>query len=125
MKKILFLWLPLLLLAACEDKKAPEPSKTELLSKNWQMQRFTGNGTAYNVIWRAAEFRTDGTCQFTYSSGNPFNGTWAFNSNETRIIVGREEYTIITLTASQLILEFSDINYKNGTVTYRAEFKPA
>ncbi|MCU0353333.1 MAG: lipocalin family protein [Cytophagales bacterium] len=129
MKKIT--WILVLLvgfLAACNGGgDDPQPSNTELLSKNWQWVKGTVNGAPYtpqNLV--GMEFRADGTYTIRGRNANDSNGTWAFNSNETKIILdGQGELTIITLNANTLVYEFESVNYKDGRVVTRYEFKPA
>lgn len=126
MKKIFLFALLVALVAACNNGDEPAPTRTQLLAKDWQWVRGTINGSPYTPQNLAGMvFRADGTYTIRDRAGSGLNGTWAFNSNETKIILnGQVELNIITLTATTLIYEFESVNYKNGNLTTQYEFKP-
>lgn len=108
MKKILILLLVTsTVLGACK-KDDPEPTRTELISKNWSPSEVYVDGDRVEEeeeeFWKSITFeiRSDKTYTFKTPFGDE-TGVWAFNSDETRIdLDGDEGFTITELNSARL-----------------------
>ena len=107
--------------AGC-SKDDSNPTNTEFLSKAWRIVSVTINGAADTSTDYSA-FRLTFTVDGSYTLASPDGtdtGTWAFNSNETSIVVDAgttDEFTmtIIALAASSLTIEFTESgNFKTA-----------
>jgi hypothetical protein len=97
---ILFVFL-LVFVAGCGKKSETTPSKTELISKNWKMQKVSGEtGGASIVIYERGKtgnmenfdsfslyFVNNGTFTGKDETGEMLAGTWKFSENDTKLTI--------------------------------------
>lgn len=137
-----------LLFAACK-KTNPEPAssgKSQLLAKSWKARQvsFIGAGTTVilylnpaggvQIVEDYSAFQLDFSPSGTYSgkdkNGIAVSGTWAFNSNETGLVLdqgvaGKEKvYTLDQLSESELVMNYSETSAKHGTKTITLSLVP-
>jgi hypothetical protein len=116
----------LLFLFAC--KKEDAKSKTDLLTqKTWMIQKLEtkeGNNPWEDDFptWDACSkddryiFRANNTYEFNEgltkcdpSDPQIFDsGSWSFTNNETKLLIGSDEFTIVSLTETNLILSVQE-----------------
>jgi hypothetical protein len=131
MKKLLHIWFAVLLVSVliagkCKKDEAPEPTKTELITKaSWKFNKaLLAGGADITTLIPAcqrdnvANFASNGTgtndegaskCQ--PSDPQTTNFTWNFQSNESILFVstplftgGSSNFTLVSLTATELVL---------------------
>lgn len=114
-------------LVACkkEETPAPEPTKTELLSRAWKADSILINDQDASAFFPGFQltFRTDNV-YIALVPPDADSGTWTFANGETQIILDpgpdEEVWTIQTLSSTLLRIS-SDIDGD----TFRAQFSPA
>jgi len=112
-------------ISACEELLT-EPTTEELLASDWQLLAVTVNG----VSQPTADYRLDfvGGGNYTVQAPGmdiPNSGTWALNDTETAILLngGAASISIVTVSETELVLTFTQENYKSEQVTFRFEFE--
>lgn len=100
------------------DKKDPEPTKQELIVKDWKMSSVTNNGQPLTSTEFRIKFLSDGAIDFNTPGipGLPNAGTWKLNSNGTSVILNEEIELKINLASNKFTLEYAYTNHKMGTV---------
>jgi hypothetical protein len=119
MKQLSILFILFVLVSSCKKEAVtPTPSaptKKELVSKIWKTKEVYLNGQLatdpYWSSWRY-EIKQNGTFTSTTNIGTT-SGTWAFNSDETKIIfnnsnAGEDNWDILVLDASQFKVKYND-----------------
>lgn len=113
-------WIILLSLLTCFftscDDDDDDPSNTELISMSWKVDDYSiidgiesEDRSTYTFT-----FNSDGT--YTFNTPTAITGTWQFqsSSNESVIVLdGSENVDVLTLTTSDLVLEFDSPTFKN------------
>lgn len=103
-------------------------NNTQLITqRTWtydSVEGFSSDWTAfYDLFLTGAtwKFNSDGTTTIS-SAGSSSSGTWEFNSDETQLILDpgtadEESFTIVTLTATSLVIQGEDDLATDGTYT--------
>jgi len=146
MNKISFLFAALCFLSlaavisAC--KKSSPKSKTEQISRTWQVQKaeenratvYTAGATQNSVNYSSFRFSFNNPgFIFTDNTGNSTSGTWAFEPNNESIIkltvVGNPNFkpgtlSIVTLDDNNLVIRFTMPNNKGQNTEYTITMIP-
>lgn len=134
------IFLSFLLFSSCsksdndDTQPTSEPTKTELLvGKSWKITGVTLNGNDVFSQMPSCNkddiiiFSTDGTAvtdagkiKCDPSEMQTETETWAFTQNETKLIIGGEESTLIDLTTTTLKIELINGSSK-AIITHTAQ----
>ncbi|MEK6479393.1 hypothetical protein WJR50_17755 [Catalinimonas sp. 4WD22] len=126
--KTLYLFIFLLLgVYACPPPPDPPqgPTTRELIVLPRTISSITTNGTAVSTTNAQVEFTVGGqyTLRIPDFSGLANTGSWTLSSDEKTIILedGSTEVmaTIVSISETSMVLEFSYEYFKGNTVTYR------
>jgi hypothetical protein len=107
----------IIILFACSEE-TPAPTKTELLSRKWTTDKVSGvvSGLTLSVYDKATNtklldfsgfyltFTKDGNVTLQNITGQPIQGKWVFEQNESVVNINKSEYvlTIQELTDAKL-----------------------
>lgn len=135
--------LSLALLMGCSEKDDEIVTKTQLLSRVWQVQTaqyaysnltyifYRKGGTANDTDLSPYRFtfNTDGTYRIKADSTSSA-GNWELTEQDTKLSLdGQEDYTVVQLTEAQFDFSFTtqetDMNNKAVTVEYTYQLIPA
>jgi len=110
------------LLSGCSEEEPP--TVAELLPLGWRVEAFTIDGAPQGTSGLSVSFNASGNYTFNVPNAEvPTSGTWALNSAENAILLngGANEVIIQQISETELVLIYTQENYKSGTATFRLE----
>ncbi len=130
---ILFIFL-LVFVAGCGKKSETTPSKTAMISKNWKMQKLTGESGGANIVFYergktgnmenydsfSIYFVSNGTFTGKDENGEMLAGTWKFTENETKLSLtfpgeeGEILFSVQSLSSNNLDLFMTQKDEETG-----------
>ncbi|AKP53096.1 hypothetical protein [Cyclobacterium amurskyense] len=106
-----------------EETKPPkvEPSKEELLVKNWEVVSVTSNDIAIEHSGFTISFKSDGKFSFNTPgiSGLPQSGTWVFSTTTIIKLNGTDEIHVGELKTNKFVFTYNSTNHKGTNVETR------
>lgn len=114
----------LILVVSCTEKEEEteppkkEPTREELLVKNWDVVSVTSNNLAIEHSGFTIAFKSDGNINFNTPgiSGLPQSGTWAFSSDNVISLNGTIDIYVGELKANKFVFTYNSTSHKDTNV---------
>jgi hypothetical protein len=108
-------------LLSCVDDKTkiiPEPTKEELLVKDWEVISVSSNDMAVDHSGFTIAFKSDKNFSFNTPgiSGLPQSGTWAFSSDNVISLNGTIDIYVGELKANKFVFTYNSTSHKDTNV---------
>ena len=127
MRSIKYLWvlLPVMLLAACNGPKPPEPPPCkDKITQDWKVDEYTVEGQDQSITNVTVSFTGDKyTLRLPEITEFGSTGTWTTNEDCSKITLDDGSNQLVLTTdlsdEGRMVLTFARNNFKEASVSYR------